>query len=407
MSPRHHVYLIPGFFGFANLGRLRYFVHVHDFLARRCAARGVPVAIHVVRTHPTSSLPLRAARVAEAVARTLRGRGAVAHLIGHSTGGLDARLFATPGVSLPAPIAVERYAQRVQSVITVATPHFGTPLAAALATMQGPRVLALLSLGTSYVLRFGHLPVAVAMQVGEIFRNSALFGRRHMLIDELSQRLLADFSAPRRRAVQNLLAEVVHDQSLLLQVTPESMDVFNAVVRDRPETRYFSVVTRSRPPGIGSTLAAGLDPAAQAMHGVYQTIYRLAAATPAGRAFPLSAPNRRVLRRAYGTVPRTRANDGIVPTRAQVWGEVLEALQADHLDVIGHFNDAAARPPHFDWLTTGSGFDRRQFEALWDAVIDRMVGAARGAERHAPASPHPAAAPRAARRQRVDGKPRA
>jgi len=25
-------------------------------------------------------------------------------------------------------------------------------------------------------------------------------------------------------------------------------------------------------------------------------------------------------------------------------------------------------PPHFDWLASGSGFDRRQFLALWEDV---------------------------------------
>ena len=392
MSDVHHVYLIPGFFGFANLGRLRYFVHAHAFLARRCAARSVPVAIHVVKTQPTSSLPLRAARLAETMAATLRGRRAVAHLIGHSTGGLDARLVAAPGVSLPTAVDVERQAERVRSVITIATPHFGTPLASALASSQGQRLLALLSLGTSYVLRFGHLPMSALLQVADVFRNSELLGRQSTLLDELSQRLLADFSLSRRRAVQRLLAEVMRDRSLLLQVTPESTDVFNAAVRDRPGVRYASVVTRSRPPGIGSALAAGLDPAAQAMHAIYQAIYRFAAATPRTRAYPLSARNRRILRHAYGAVPRSRDNDGIVPTRAQVWGEILQAVTGDHLDAIGHFKDPTANPPHFDWFPTGSGFDVERFEGLWEAVVECIAGGAQAPRESRVAARSPRAA---------------
>ena len=95
---RHAIYLIPGFFGFANLGRLRYFVHVDQFLKERCAERGIEARVHVVHTHPTASLPARAALVLETLARTL-GRGEVAHLIGHSTGGVDARLVRAPGVA--------------------------------------------------------------------------------------------------------------------------------------------------------------------------------------------------------------------------------------------------------------------------------------------------------------------
>jgi pimeloyl-ACP methyl ester carboxylesterase len=90
------IYLIPGFFGFTNLGRLRYFTHVDRFLRQRCAERGVHARVTVVPTHPTASLPKRAALVVETLARTLRGRDEVVHLVGHSTGGIDARLVATP-----------------------------------------------------------------------------------------------------------------------------------------------------------------------------------------------------------------------------------------------------------------------------------------------------------------------
>jgi hypothetical protein len=377
----HHIYLIPGFFGFANLGRLRYFVHVHDFLVQRCAALDVPFAIHVVKTHPTASLALRAARLAETVAASARDRRAIVHLIGHSTGGLDARLFTTPGVALPTRADVERHAARVRSVITIATPHFGTPLASALATRRGQRLVALLSLGTSYLLRFGHLPMSALLQVADIFRNSELLGAQRTLLDELSRQLLADFSVARRRAVQRLLVEVIDDQSLLVQVSPESMDVFNATVGDRPGVRYRSVVTRARAPGVASTLAAGLDPVAQATHAIYQAIYRAAAATPPTQRYPLTAHNRRILEHAYGRVPGARANDGIVPTRSQVWGEILHVVQADHLDAIGHFNAADVQPPHFDWLPTGSGFDRRRFEALWDAVVQCMLAHGRAPAR--------------------------
>ena len=62
-----------------------------------------------------------------------------------------------------------------------------------------------------------------------------------------------------------------------------------------------------------------------------------------------------------------------MPTRAQVHGRVIAAVRGDHLDVIGHFNDPATDPPHFDWLTTGSGFDRARFEAVWDGVLDFLL----------------------------------
>ena len=273
----HDIYLVPGFFGFANLGKLTYFGHVRPALLERFAERGIAARVHVVKTEPTASLTKRAARLAETVTATAkRGDGPI-HLIGHSSGGMDARLFATPGVELPTKVAVERIAARVATVVTVATPHHGTPLAAWLTTRRGQQLLALLSLATSYVLRFGHLPLSALLSLAALFGSDDRPRRLGTLFDDLSQRLLADFSVARRRAVARLLREVVEDQSLLLQVTPESMDLFNALVRDRPGVRYGSVVTRSRPPGIGTTLAAGIDPGAQAIHAIYAAIHRVSA----------------------------------------------------------------------------------------------------------------------------------
>lgn len=364
----HHIYLIPGFFGFANVGRLRYFLHVRQFLIERCAALGIEVEVDVIKAPPTSSLPTRAARVADAIAAPRRGRGVV-HLIGHSSGGLDARLVVTPRVRLPTDVDVERCAQRIRSVVSVSTPHYGSPLASFLAGLRGQKLLELLSVSTTYVLRFGSLPLTVLLQVANIFAGLDNTGAKPTLLDDLFQQLLADFSVGRRRAVQRLLTQVAKDQALLVQLTPEGMDVFNATVRNRPGVRYGSVVTRATPPGVISTLATGLNAGAQASHTIYHALYRLAAQTPRTRVPALDTAAAQVLRRAYRALPAATANDGIVPTRAQVWGTVIQAIQADHLDVIGHFGDPARHPPHFDWITTRSGFTREKFETVWNAVI--------------------------------------
>jgi len=75
-----------------------------------------------------------------------------------------------------------------------------------------------------------------------------------------------------------------------------------------------------------------------------------------------------VLRRAYGRVPGVGANDGIVPTLGQLWGDLVAAVWADHHDVIGHFHLPTHVPPHFDWVASGTGFDRANFERLWRLV---------------------------------------
>ena len=65
---------------------------------------------------------------------------------------------------------------------------------------------------------------------------------------------------------------------------------------------------------------------------------------------------------------------GIVPTLSQIWGHVIHAAVADHLDALGHFRDASHDPPHVDWLVSGSGFDRPGFEALVDDVVRFVAG---------------------------------
>jgi triacylglycerol esterase/lipase EstA (alpha/beta hydrolase family) len=372
MSDRHHIYLVPGFFGFANLGELKYFGHVRNFLLARGRAVGTGVHVDVVRTHPTASLSRRAVRLLETIASTVRRREAV-HLIGHSCGGLDARLLLAPGAALPTEIAPAPLLERVRTVVSVATPHHGTPVAAFFTGFLGRELLEVLSLSTMYLLRFGHLPLRAVLQMGGVFARLDNLALNSAVLDEVFGLLLADFSVGRRRAVHRLFAEVAQDQALLLQLTAAAMDVFNVAVRDRQGVRYGSVVARAERPSVRSTLATGLDPSGQAIHAVYRALYRLAAQTPRAAAAQPAPHQSRVLRRAYGALPSVQANDGVVPTRSQLWGDVIHAARGDHLDVIGHFNDPVQQPPHFDWLASGSGFTRDKFEALWSDVVDYLL----------------------------------
>lgn len=76
MGPTHHVYLVPGFLGFAHLGKLTYFGHVRRLLTERLTELGLEPRIHIVRTSPTASLPARAVRVAEVIHATAPRGGA-------------------------------------------------------------------------------------------------------------------------------------------------------------------------------------------------------------------------------------------------------------------------------------------------------------------------------------------
>lgn len=363
MPVRRHVLLVPGFFGFANLGDFTYFGHVRELLQEIGPEAGIDGEIRAVSTPPTASLPVRAARLVESIAELPEGDRVA--LVGHSSGGLDARLAVTPHVELPTRADAERCAARVSGVLTVATPHRGTPVAHLFNTMLGQELLRVLSVFTIHALRAGRLPIRVVLRAAALFRRRRSPGS---LPSQLVRELLADFSPGRRRELERFLESLGQDRDLLGQLAPGAMDLFNAATVDRPGLRYGCVVTRARPPGLRSALTAGIDPYAQATHAMFVGLYRVAARSDPSRVPELSSGQLSALRHGLGAGTDARANDGMVPTLSQVWGQVVAAAWADHHDVIGHFHRPTHVPPHLDWLASGSGFDRARFEEVWRAA---------------------------------------
>jgi hypothetical protein len=367
-SVRHHVYLVPGFFGFANFGDFRYFAHVREHLDAWTRAHGIDASVHYAPTLPTASLRRRAGRLVEIIAETAGDEGPI-HLIGHSTGGLDARLAVAPGVSLRAAVDSEPIARRVRTIVAVTSPHYGAPTAAFFSSLLGQRLLFLLSLITIQAIRVGTIPmpaiVLLASALGSAGAGRLVSGG---LVEQVYELVLKDFGPERRAQIEHVFAEVRRDQTLLVQLTPESLDVFNALATEREGVRRGSVVAQAQPPSLVRQLRVGPNPTHQAMYNVYRALHTLASTLPQ-EVLPEPTPAQaRVLRRAYGRVPSARGNDAMVPTRAQVWGEIVHAAWADHLDVIGHFHAPDLAPVHVDWMRTMSGFGLREFEAMWDDV---------------------------------------
>jgi triacylglycerol lipase len=370
----HHVFLVPGFFGFANLGNLVYFAHVREALVTRLGHRGLQVAVHAVPTDPTASLPARARKLLDAIETAGVGQQDDVHLVGHSTGGLDARLLASPGVALPDTTSAEPLARRVRTVVTVATPHRGTAVASFFNSLLGQQLLGLLSVATIYTLRHGPLPLSILLRLGALFaRLDDHFGFRNTVVDHLFDELLRDFTPERRQAVEDLLSQMRQDSSLLGQLTPEGAVLLNALAIDRRGTRYASVVCATRPPGLRSLVGVGLNPYAQATHALYLAVYRITARTPGASLASFPTAQRASFIEQLGFAPDDTANDGIVPLASQPWGEVIHAANADHLDVIGHFAGEALDPPHRDWFASGSSFRRSDFDALWNDVADFLA----------------------------------
>jgi len=113
------------------------------------------------------------------------------------------------------------------------------------------------------------------------------------------------------------------------------------------------------------------------MHVVYALLHKVAGFAQEAR-LPDPVPEQRsVLERAFGKYPKPSWSDGIVPTLSQVWGEVIHATHADHLDVVGHYGSLRAGQPTSDWLPSGSGFDDAAFDALWSSVAHFIAEEAR------------------------------
>ena len=314
-----HVYLVPGFFGFANLGRVRYFDHVAEHLRHAMRARGVEPHIHQVPTLPTSSIAARAAKLLEAIEESAKDDGRPIHLIGHSTGGLDIRLLLSPGSVLPTEIEPNRYVARVHSAVSVACPHYGTPLAGFFTSVLGQQLLKLLSATTLHSIRMGVVPApALALLAEALFHSSSLIRLRMGVLERVLNAVLESFNEDRRDKIVEFLSWIEKDQALLVQLAPESMDLFNAGVSGREEIRCGCVVTRARQPGMSRLLELGINPATQTAYSVFWGLHRLTSEMPANYIPTLEKDQKSLLQKAFGDLPSAESNDAIVPTLSQI-----------------------------------------------------------------------------------------
>jgi pimeloyl-ACP methyl ester carboxylesterase len=373
MTTALHIYLVPGFFGFANFGDFAYFGHVRDELERQLVRRQRHADVHFVRTIPTGSLRRRTGRLLDEIARTAKAGREPIHIIGHSTGGLDARLLVATGAIIDSSFDPAPWVRRVRSVTSVCTPHAGTPSASFFTSVMGQRVLRLLSVATIHAIRFGTIPLPALLYLADAVSPLRRPRVPTGLFDQVYEQVVRDFSAERREALDSFFAEVGAEQSLLTQLTVESLDLFNSVRTDNPRVRYGSGVCRTRRPSTRRMLRLGMSPALLANYALFRALHRVASGLDTRNCPTLSEAQRQALVRAFGDVPDPSDNDAIVPTRSQVHGEVLAAAWGDHLDVIGHFGDPRSDPPRVDWLRTQSAFDRGDFERIWSAVVDFML----------------------------------
>lgn len=370
--PLVRIYLAPGMFGFARLAAYDYFEHVKTALSRRFRAHGHSTEIRVVEVHPTASIRRRAAKLAQMMAHTCGTDDGPIHIIGHSTGGLDARLVVSPSVHLNDRANQQLgWIDRLCSITSMNTPHYGTPLATFFATAKGQQLLYAVSALTVTALKLGAPPLAAASALvaalGSTGNNS---GFEIRMVDNITDNLSRALDEAANRDLRDWLRQVRDDQGGVVQLMPEAMDLFIAGVEDRPGVRYQCVATYTQSTGVTDWLRAMRSPWSAVSAALFNLLWRVTAVQD--ERYPCAPPEgaTEILHRMIGEVPDTTASDGVVPLSSMFWGEPIFVGMGDHLDVVGHFPGPGG---HNDWLCSSARFDLQRFDTMMDRVVDGML----------------------------------
>lgn len=371
---KRQVYLVPGFFGFARLGDLKYFQGVDKVLREALERYGLEAEIVHCRTKPTASIRHRADRLVDEVCRNGGLEADEIHFVGHSTGGLDARLLCTPKVRLRDDPTTERIiVERTGSVVTIATPHYGTPLASFFMTLLGRQFLELITaLASSQGGRLGLLGASQLIGIAQSARE--LLGRdRTRFLDPVMKEVVSiTTKGDDPEAMWEYLREIASDQGAMVQLMPETMHLFNAAVTDHPDVRYSSLAAIAPRPPSGMSLTDVFSPVRASLSGVFFLLHNITAREHRHYRYP--DPAKETVEPHLQDIPfplDARGNDGIVPTLSQLYGRVIDIVVADHLDVVGQFGRNGI--PYGDWLPSGANFSRAKFAQVWDGVAHEIM----------------------------------
>jgi triacylglycerol lipase len=370
------VLLVPGFFGFGSFGRegRPYIVYFDNVIKAMVAARPeLSGRIHVHEPPPMGSLAARVRSLQDAVLRCLGGallrgaRGTRIHLVGHSTGGVDARLLASPRYRFE---GEERQARaqllrHLGTVVTLSAPQHGTPLAKSF--MRGLPRLALEAMSAATIMasagllgrRLGLPGMGLAWALSRVVWPVS--GVSAPVVD-----LLTGMDLETARQIAHFRGTVMSDTGMLRDLAPERMAALNDGLGDAG-TGLVEIVTVAPSPSLTRGGLKALD-----RRAIYALCYAGTARAdfrpstfPSGPWLSARAPGAE----REGVEDAPRANDGVVPASSQTLGVgAARLVLADHLDVIGHFEWRG----NTTLFKSGAGFGPREFEALWRFVAEAL-----------------------------------
>jgi len=269
------IYLVPGFFGFTQLGSFAYFHRVRETLARALARHGISAQIIDVDTIPTGSIRRRARTLLHFVSAHGGSDADAICFVGHSTGGLDIRMLLTPGVRLGQSRQEAEIADKTRAAVFLSTPHYGTPLASVFTGLNGRYLLYLLTILATT------LPGRYALYLGSRWLTTLahldeLIGQRENILDSLADNLLSQITPEKGDPTWQFVRRISQDQGAIVQLTPESMEVFNATVVDDSSVEYVSFISASPAPRFHPSLLRPTDIYRAFTYTVYALSYWLA-----------------------------------------------------------------------------------------------------------------------------------
>lgn len=367
-SAKHRIVLVPGLFGFARLGGFDYFIHVEKALERRFSERGQSCSFTLVASPPTASIVRRTQILIDTVEQECPDEQAPIHLVGHSTGGLDIRFLASPTAMRRHP----RWFDRIETVTSITTPHWGSPLAHYFTTFAGTRILEALSYLTYMTLRAGGPPLTVLTPLFAALGGVDL-GLEIKALEKMNDWMLSLLGNEGQGEVRDWFAQIHSDQGAVIQLTPESMDIFSNSVADNPSCRYGCVLAYTGRPQRFNTARNLRSPTSALSAALFSALS--AGAGRVSEVYPPPQPEADVRSMLEGKIGRKldrSVNDGLVPTTSMLWGDILWAGAADHLDVLGHFK-GSRESGHTDWLVSGVGFRQPHFDEIMDALADFLL----------------------------------
>ncbi len=355
------VALIPGFMGFDHLGGLSYFTD--GVLAAVRAAREATVegCVPVIglTTLPASSLVRRQECLFEQLQQQIqRHRPKRIHLIGHSTGGVDA-YFATCKRRLdgsPWTKAEHEVRSKLGSITTLSSPLLGT-------TLVGSSVAQFIARPLGQVAPARQL-AAAGLGVGLLLAENPGTPAR---LAELLEGLPSAFELVRQLLRHRELIDDLSPQRMLARCQDNQPDL------DIQRT-YFATCVQ-----LATTDACFL---------LFRQMYEATAEQAVGAPPEHLAHNLRLLAAApvissHGHPPIAldgASSDGMCNTLRQLPpdacpAEVGALILGDHLDVMGYFDridPATGRERHTSIFRSGAGFREDQFFELFGTIATRL-----------------------------------